>query len=123
MVRTAFVLCLLVGGVARAGCPVVVHAAVKAAPVHVAPVYSTGYATAYHAPYVANVVTLAAPLAVVTAYPTAVVAPAQAAAPPAESEELKALRAKVEILERARLEAEIEARVRERLLREAQQNK
>jgi hypothetical protein len=86
--------------------------------------YGTGHAT-YAAPYVANVVTLAAPLAVVTTYP-AVVVPAvttPAAAPAGESEEVRALKAKVEALERAKLEADIEARVRERILRELQQKK
>ena len=125
MLRPAFALyaaLLALPGAARAGCPTAVVKTVATTGY-----YGTGHAT-YVTPYVANVVTLAAPLAVVTTYPAVVVpavptVAAPAAAPVGESEEVRALKAKVEALERAKLEADIEARVRERILRELQQQK
>lgn len=118
MLRPAFALCaalLALPGAARAGCPTAVVKTVATTGY-----YGTAHAT-YATPYVANVVTLAAPLAVVTTYPAVVVPAVPAVA--GESEEVKALKAKVEALERAKLEADIEARVRERILRELQQQK
>lgn len=111
MTRLAPVLILLAGGVAHAGCPVVV----KAAPVYHAPAVAA-YVPTYHTPYVAQVLTLAVPVAVVTPYPVA----AAPAAAPAESAELRSLREEVAGLKAAQQRAALKEELRAELLRELQ---
>lgn len=106
MKTVATVLILLAGGPAFAGCPAAV---VKSAPVY-APAH---HAAVYHTPYVASVLTLAVPVAVVTPYP---VAGAQAA--PAESADLKSLREEIAGLKAAQQRAALKEELRAELLRE-----
>lgn len=110
MKSIATALILLATGTAFAGCPVAV---VKAAPVYHAPAH---HAVAHHTPFVASVLTLAVPVAVVTPYPVA----AAPAAAPAESAELRSLREEVAGLKAAQQRAALKEELRAELLRELQ---